>query len=96
MMAWSDTYRQMTRMLMSAAAEHCNGRIVMTHEGGYSAAYVPFIGLAVVEELSGILTDVDDPYGFICEHGGQQDLQPHQDALIRDAEVLLGRVGGPA
>ncbi len=94
MMAWSETFRSMTRMLMSAAAELCSGRLVLTHEGGYSQAYVPFIGLAVVEELSGVKSSVDDPYAFICEHGGQQELQPHQDHLIRAAEGLLAGIGG--
>ncbi len=95
MMAWSETFRGMARMLKTAAQELCGGRLLLTHEGGYSAAYVPFIGLAVIEELSGISAGVDDPYAFICEHGGQQALQPHQDALIRDAELLVQRVGQP-
>jgi acetoin utilization deacetylase AcuC-like enzyme len=89
MMAWSETFRSMTAMLKRAAELLCAGRLVLTHEGGYSAAYVPFIGLAVIEELSGIKSPIDDPYRFICEHGGQQELQPHQDDLIRRAEALL-------
>jgi hypothetical protein len=31
------------------------------HEGGYSEAYVPFCGLATIEELAGIRTEVTDP-----------------------------------
>lgn len=31
-------------------------------EGGYSDAYVPFCGLAVVEELSGGRSGVEDPF----------------------------------
>lgn len=89
MMAWSETFRSMTRMLKMAADDLCRGCLVLTHEGGYSQAYVPFIGLAVIEELSGQVSGVRDPYTDICAHGGQQDLQPHQDALIRSAEALL-------
>ncbi len=37
------------------------GRLVMIHEGGYSEAYVPFCGLAIMEELSGRKSDVVDP-----------------------------------
>ncbi len=37
------------------------GRLVMIHEGGYSDAYVPFCGLAIMEELSGRKSDVVDP-----------------------------------
>jgi acetoin utilization deacetylase AcuC-like enzyme len=88
MMAWSETFREMTRMLRGAADELCGGRLVLTHEGGYSQAYVPFIGLAVIEELSGVRTGVDDPYRFICEHGGQQALQPHQNMVIAQAAEL--------
>ena len=93
MMASSETYREMTRLLKAAADDLCGGRLFMTHEGGYSAAYVPFIGLAVIEELSGVKSPVDDQYAFICANGGQQDLQPHQDALITSAEQLLTGIG---
>jgi acetoin utilization deacetylase AcuC-like enzyme len=92
MMAYSETFRLMARMLMGVADELCDGRVVFTHEGGYAAAYVPFIGLAVLEEISGIRTDVADPYLFICEGAGGQELQPHQDALIVQAEALLANV----
>ncbi|MNP70366.1 Histone deacetylase-like amidohydrolase [compost metagenome] len=34
---------------------------MLVHEGGYSEAYVPFCGLAAIEELAGIRTDVNDP-----------------------------------
>jgi acetoin utilization deacetylase AcuC-like enzyme len=91
-MAWSETFRAMTVMIKGAAERLCNGRLMMTHEGGYSQAYVPFLGLAVIEELMGISSGVRDPYWDICEHGGQQDLQPHQDALIASAEELIARV----
>jgi hypothetical protein len=33
----------------------------MVHEGGYAESYVPFCGLAVMEQLSGIRTEVQDP-----------------------------------
>lgn len=44
--------------LMRAAAEHCDGRLVAVHEGGYSDLYVPFCGLAVMEQLCGLRTKV--------------------------------------
>jgi hypothetical protein len=34
---------------------------VLVHEGGYSEAYVPFCGLAAIEELVGVKTEVTDP-----------------------------------
>jgi acetoin utilization deacetylase AcuC-like enzyme len=89
MMLHSDTYRQMTRMLMAVAADLCGGRIMCAHEGGYSAAYVPYCGLAVMEELSGIKTDIDDPFLPVFLGYGGQDLQPHQQAEITSAAALL-------
>lgn len=35
-----------------AAERHCQGRVVAVHEGGYSELYVPFCGLAVIEQLA--------------------------------------------
>ena len=34
---------------------------MIVHEGGYSEAYVPFCGYAIVETLAGIRTPVTDP-----------------------------------
>ena len=57
----SETYRAMTARIKEAAARHCEGRLVLVHEGGYAESYVPFCGLAIVEELAGVRTDVADP-----------------------------------
>ena len=61
MLAHSETFRAMTAMLMAAADDLCGGRIVAAHEGGYAEVIVPFLGLAVVEEMSGHRTPVIDP-----------------------------------
>lgn len=95
MMLHSEVYRRMMRTLMDVAAEVCEGRVVACHEGGYSPAYVPFCGLAVVEELSGVRTGVEDPFLNDIAAWGYADLQPHQEAVITAAEenlqVLHGR-----
>ena len=52
----------------------------MCHEGGYNAPTVPFFGLAVLEQLSGIQTDVEDPFSEFLGVLGGQSLQPHQDS----------------
>lgn len=57
----SESFREMTRLMREAAERLCGGRLVLVHEGGYSEAYVPFCGHAVMEELSGVETDVRDP-----------------------------------
>ena len=92
MMVTSEGYRAMTALLMEAADTLCGGRIVMTHEGGYSAMYVPYCGLAVIEELSGIRTAIEDPWAPLMAEWGQQALQPHQDAAIAQAEQLLAGI----
>ncbi|GIK96956.1 MAG: class II histone deacetylase [Alphaproteobacteria bacterium] len=89
MMVHSACYRRLTRILMEVADEVCGGRLVLSHEGGYSAANVPYCGLAVMEELSGISTGVQDPWLPSMEAWGQQDLQPHQEAAIDRAAALL-------
>ena len=91
-MVSSDAYRSMTRMLLAAADELCGGRLMMTHEGGYSAMYVPYCGLAVLEEMAGIRTAVEDPWAPLMAQWGQQDLQPHQAQLIDKAAALIENV----
>jgi acetoin utilization deacetylase AcuC-like enzyme len=61
MMAGSDTFRTLTEMVMEAAADLCDGKLVMSHEGGYSEAHVPFCGHAVLEALSGSDIAAPDP-----------------------------------
>jgi acetoin utilization deacetylase AcuC-like enzyme len=89
MLLHSGAYREMTRDLMRVADETCGGRLVISHEGGYSAGYVPFCGLAVMEELCGIATGVEDPFLAFFEGMGYQELQLHQDAAIRAAAENL-------
>jgi acetoin utilization deacetylase AcuC-like enzyme len=51
MMMTSGLYRELARLLMDAARTLCGGRLVLSHEGGYSATHVPYCGLAVIEAL---------------------------------------------
>jgi Histone deacetylase domain len=85
-MCHSDTYRVLTRLLMDVAARHAAGRLLCMHEGGYSASYVPFCGVAVLEELSGADSGVRDPM-LASALVGYHDLQPWQDAVITAAEA---------
>lgn len=92
MMVSSEGYRNMTAMLMEAADKHCAGRLVMTHEGGYSEMYVPYCGLAVLEQLSGIKTDIEDPWQPLMSDWGQISLQAHQAEAVERAAALLDRI----
>jgi len=92
MMLHSETYRQMTRMLKQAAEVLCGGRLMMSHEGGYSASYVPYCGLAVLEELSGLRTAVDDPFLSLFAGYAGQTTEPHQTAFIDRAAEMLAAI----
>lgn len=61
MLLTAETFRDLTRLTMEAARDLCDGRLVLVHEGGYSEAYVPFCGHAVIEELSGATAHAPDP-----------------------------------
>lgn len=61
MMCTAETYRALTAQVMQAAQELCAGKLVMVHEGGYSEAYVPFCGHAVLEQMSGSAIRAIDP-----------------------------------
>jgi acetoin utilization deacetylase AcuC-like enzyme len=85
MMCHSDTYREMAALLKMAAEELCGGRLVACHEGGYSAYYVPWCALAILEVFAGVETSYPDPsLSYLVGRPGQE-LQPHQAAIIRKA-----------
>jgi len=92
MMMTSDGYRSLTRAMLGVAAEVCGGRLVICHEGGYSPAYVPYCGLAVIEELAGVRTDLADPLLDLLASFGGQEIQPHQEAVIREAMKLAAAI----
>ncbi len=87
LMLHSAAYRELTRAVLGVADRHAGGRLVVIHEGGYAPAYTPFCGLAVLEELSGRATGVEDPFLPIFEGYGYQELQPHQEAVVAAAEA---------
>jgi acetoin utilization deacetylase AcuC-like enzyme len=92
MLCTSETYRAMAARIGAAADSLCSGRLLATHEGGYSNAYVPFCGLAVIEEFAGVRTPVVDPYLEELALMGGQDLQPHQSAVIDAAAGLVRNI----
>jgi acetoin utilization deacetylase AcuC-like enzyme len=92
MLLTSETYRQLTALMREAAARWCGGRLVLVHEGGYAEAYVPFCGQAIVEELSGVRTDVTDPglEMFKLMQPGPRVLDFHREWIADLAPKLLG------
>ncbi|WP_299287087.1 class II histone deacetylase [uncultured Tateyamaria sp.] len=61
MLATADTFRQMTLKINALAEDICDGKLVLSHEGGYSEVYVPFCGHATIEALSGSGITAPDP-----------------------------------
>ena len=65
MLATAETFQMMTRQVMELAADICDSKLVMVHEGGYSETYVPFCGHAVLQELSGSQICAPDPFAEV-------------------------------
>ncbi|WP_027233598.1 class II histone deacetylase [Leisingera caerulea] len=84
MLCHSDTFREMTAKIMQAAEKHCEGKLILTHEGGYSAGYVPFCGLAVLEQLSGSRTECEDPFLMFGPGYPDQKMKPEHQVLLGD------------
>ncbi|MGA3599832.1 class II histone deacetylase [Lysinibacillus agricola] len=82
MMVSAEGYRKMTKFMMQLAESNCGGKLVAVHEGGYSTAYVPFCSHAIVEELSGITTDVEDPFIHAFNGVPFDQLSDHQKERI--------------
>ena len=72
----SDSYREMTRIMMDTANRVCDGKLAMVHEGGYAEAYVPFCGQAIVETLANVNAHVTDPEidFFVAQQPGERVL----------------------
>ena len=80
MLLTSESFRELTNILVGLANDVCSGKIIFSHEGGYSKRYVPFCGIATIEALSGIDTGIIDLGGRDDLPG--QELMHHQEILI--------------
>ncbi|MGH6696973.1 class II histone deacetylase [Sphingopyxis sp.] len=82
MMLTSADYRDLTAQILDAATALCGSRVAVVHEGGYSAAYVPFCGAAVIETLLGMPPGIEDPYlPFFAQFGGLELNAPQRAAV---------------
>jgi len=89
MLLRAEDFGTLAKHLCKAADELCQGRIVFTHEGGYSEVYVPFCGVAVLEAMSGISSHVIDPFRADVGPEKYLSLQPHQKESIDTAALNL-------
>jgi len=89
MMLSTAGYRYMTKAIKELADIYAKGRIVCLHEGGYCPAYVPFCTHAIIEELSGITTDVEDPFIYAMAGTTYRELLPHQKERVEEVRQYL-------
>jgi acetoin utilization deacetylase AcuC-like enzyme len=90
MIVSTEGFRKIAKMLMAAADELCEGRIVLEHEGGYNPSNTPFSALAVLATVCGIRTGIDDPHYPMIKDSPDQKLQAHQDEVIRSVQAAFG------
>ena len=86
MMLLSSHYKMMTDKLLKVAQRHCQDRLLICHEGGYSAGYVPFCGVSIIESLSGVESGINDP--FAKYESKWQLLQTNQEKAIEEVERI--------
>lgn len=76
-------FRDLTRQIKSTAETLCEGKLLMVHEGGYSEAYVPFCGHAVIAEMAGSTRDAPDPLAIaVATRQPNARLEAFQKMLI--------------
>ena len=91
MLATAETFRLMTRKMMQAAEDLCDGKLILFHEGGYSETYVPFCGHAVIEEMSGTAIRVPDPLAeTVAARQPGAKWQAHLSAHIAELAGFFG------
>ncbi len=84
----ADGFRAMTERIVDSAERLCEGRLLVLHEGGYSADHLPFCDLAIVEALAGMdPTFETDPL--------EMDTPSGVRAVEREAIAAAARSAGP-
>lgn len=98
----SGGFKGVAERLLALADEVCDGRIIFSHEGGYSSVHVPFCGIAVLEALTGLQTGVEDPFNVSIGDSPTRELTEWQRGVIeRSAELaralrlIVDRRGAP-
>ncbi len=94
----STHFGSLARRAADLADEMCDGKLLVTHEGGYSTVAAPYVGLRVLEVLSGRETGWTDPVASSIDQWPHQPLQPwqrdHIDMLIRRLSEQPGAAPG--
>ncbi|MBC9927546.1 MULTISPECIES: class II histone deacetylase [unclassified Leucobacter] len=89
----SGGFRGMAERLVGLAADVCDGKIIFSHEGGYSPVHVPFCGIAVLEALSGVESGVQDPVNITVGQSPTREILAHQTEVIQQSAELARALG---
>lgn len=85
----ADGFREMTAQMCELADELCEGRLVVTQEGGYSLDHMPLCTLAVIEEMAGLAPSFEsDPMELDVPLG----IGPAENEAIQAAEEILAPI----
>lgn len=90
MMLGPEDFRWMTMAVCDAATRLCGGRLVVAHEGGYSAPTAPFLALPIFEALTGTPSGIENPMSVRMAGLPRSVLLPHQEAIIEAARKAAG------
>ncbi|MBX3070300.1 MAG: class II histone deacetylase [Thermomicrobiales bacterium] len=85
-------FREMARTLIEVADEVCNGRLIVSQEGGYAPEYAPYCSASVAETLTGpgeAFLPIGEPYGD-RSYTLPSNIAPGKDAI--DAIDAAARV----
>ena len=89
MLLSAGAFGELADRLRLLAEELCAGRLVLSHEGGYSELHAPFCGLRVLEALSGASAGIEDPFDYVSEYDGQE-LTAHQASAVEEIARVHG------
>ncbi len=90
MMLIPEDFRWMTATVRNAAARLSGGRLVLAHEGGYSAYTAAFLALPIFEELTGLPSGIENPLTLRLAKAPPSVLLPHQEAVVEAARKVAG------
>jgi acetoin utilization deacetylase AcuC-like enzyme len=91
MLCTAQTFAMMTELMLETAADLCDGKLVLVHEGGYSEVYVPFCGHAVIAQLAASSIDAPDPLGnLMIARQPNLRMQAFHSTLIGEMAASFG------
>jgi acetoin utilization deacetylase AcuC-like enzyme len=77
------TYKEIVKTAMELANELCEGRLVVTLEGGYSLEALPHCILGVLSQLTGVKMQVNDP-----QPNPDERIKGYIEKLLKDVKRI--------